>query len=81
MSTGVETELQMLASLHGIGVLLLDVEDLYNSQILIPAKEKANVDWLSANRIVNENSDFKNYIEQVGIYHQTGKLMKSAWNK
>jgi len=81
MSTGVESELQMLSSLHGIGVLLLDVEDLYNSQILIPAKEKADVDWLSANRIVSENIDFKNYIEQVGIYHQTGKLIKSTWNK
>ncbi|MER2492713.1 hypothetical protein [Catenovulum sediminis] len=64
-----------------IGVLLLDVEDLYNSQILIPAKEKADVDWLSANRIVSENIDFKNHIEQVGIYHQIGKLIKSTWNK
>jgi hypothetical protein len=81
MSDGVETELQMLCSLHGIGVLLLDVEDLFNSQILIPAKEKPDVDWQSANRIVSENVDFKNYIEQVGIYHQTGKLIKSAWNK
>lgn len=81
MASGVEPELQMLCSLHGIGVLLLDIEDLYNSQILIPAKEKMNVDWLSANRIVAENIDFKNYIEQVGIYHQTGKLILSAWNK
>ena len=74
MASAVEPELQMLCSLHGIGVLLLDIEDLYNSQILIPAKEKMNVDWLSANRIVAENIDFKNYIEQVGIYHQTGKF-------
>ncbi|APE03100.1 HrgA protein [Alteromonas mediterranea] len=81
MASGVEPELQMLCSLHGIGVLLLDIEDLYNSQILIPAKEKMNVDWLSANRIVAENIDFTNYIEQVGIYHQTGKLILSAWNK
>lgn len=59
ISTGVEPELQMLSSLHGIGVLLLDVEDLYNSQILIPAKEKADVDWLSANRIVAKISILK----------------------
>lgn len=81
MSDGVESELQMLSSLHGIGVLLLDVRDLFSSQILIPAKEKSAVDWLSANRIVLENPDFKEYIEQVGIYHQTGKLISSAWNK
>jgi hypothetical protein len=81
MSDGVEAELQMLCSLHGIGILLLDVEDLFNSQILIPAKEKPDVDWQSANRIVSKNVDFKSYIEQVGIYHQTGKLILSAWNK
>ncbi len=81
IANGVEAELQMLSSLHGIGVLILNVGDLYSSQILIPAKENANVDWLSANRIVSENVDFKNYIEQVGIYHQTGKLIKSTWNK
>ncbi|WP_290572884.1 hypothetical protein [Idiomarina sp.] len=55
-----------------------DVED---SQILIPARERPSVDWKSANRIVAENSDFHHYIEQVGIYNQTGRLIKSAWNK
>jgi hypothetical protein len=77
----VENELQMLCSLHGIGVLLLNTESLFDSQILIPAQERSNVDWQSANRIVSENSDFHHYIEQVGIYNQTGKLIKSAWNK
>ena len=81
MSSGVEPELQLLSSLHGIGVLLLDVEDLYNSQILIPAKEKADVDWLSANRIVAENIDFKNYIRQVSVYHRTAELIEDVWNK
>lgn len=85
MATGldadVEAELQMLCSLHGIGVLILDTESLFDSQILIPAKELTNVDWQSANRIVSENPDFSNYIEEVGIYNQTGNLIKSAWNK
>ena len=81
ISDGVEPELQMLCSLHGIGILLLDVGDLYNSQILIPAKEKSDIDWVSANRIVEENPDFMNYIKQVGIYHQTGELIPSVWNR
>ena len=81
MSNDVETELQMLASLHGIGVLLLNVKSLFDSQILIPARERNNVDWQSVNRIVNENSDFRHFIEQVGIYSQTGKIVKSIWNK
>jgi hypothetical protein len=81
LNSDVEGELQMLASLHGIGVLLLDTESLFDSQILIPAQERSNVDWQSANRIVAENSDFHHYIEQVGIYNQTGRLIKSAWNR
>ena len=76
----VEPELQMLSSLHGIGVLILNTESLFDSQILIPAKERDKIDWLSVDRIVNENSDFHNYIEQVSIYSQTGKLIKKAWN-
>lgn len=81
LNSDVEGELQMLSSLHGIGVLILDTESLFDSQILIPAQEKSNVDWQSANRIVTENSDFHHYIEQVGIYNQMGRLVKSAWNK
>ena len=49
--------------------------------ILIPAEERSDVDWLSANRIVKENKDFKQYVEQVDIYHQTGKLISTIWNR
>ena len=81
LNNDVEPELQMLASLHGIGVLLLNTESLFDSQILIPARERSSIDWQSVNRIVSENTDFHRFIEQVGIYSQTGRLVKSVWNK
>ncbi|WP_432786222.1 hypothetical protein AAEX37_00334 [Oligella sp. MSHR50489EDL] len=81
MSNDVEAELQMLSGLHGIGVLLLDTESLFDSQILIPARERLEVDWQSVNRIVTENRDFHRFIEQVGIYNQTRRLVKAVWNK
>ncbi len=34
-----KSELQMLSSLHGIDVLLINIESLFDSQILIPASE------------------------------------------
>lgn len=40
---GVEKELQMLAVLHGIGVIVLNTQELFESQILIPAKENPEV--------------------------------------
>ena len=81
LNNDVEPELQMLASLHGIGVLILNTESLFDSQILIPARERTVIDWQSVNRIVSENADFHRFIEQVGIYSQTGKMVKSVWNK
>lgn len=80
MSNDVEAELQVLSGLHGIGVLLLNTESLFDSQILIPARERPQVDWQSVNRIATENTDFHHFIEQVGIYGQTGRLIKSVWN-
>jgi hypothetical protein len=81
LGDGVEQELQMLSALHGIGVIILNTSDLFDSQILIPAKEKSDVDWQSANRIVEENTDFSDFVELVGIYHQTGKLREREWNR
>lgn len=77
----VERELQMLCALHGIGVILLDPHDFSDSQTLIPARERTGVDWQSVNRLVEENRDFKDFIELVGECHQTGKIHKSLWNK
>jgi len=81
INNDVEAELQMLCALHGIGVLLLNTHSLFDSQILIPAHERAVIDWQSVNRIVSENADFHRFIEQVGMYCQTGRLIKSIWNK
>lgn len=81
LDSAVEAELQMLSGLHGVGVLLLNQQSLFDSQILIPARERTNIDWLSVNRIVEDNQDYEAFIDQVGIYSQTGRLTKSLWNK
>lgn len=77
----VEQELRMLSALHGIGVILLNPENPSESEILLPAKSRPEVDWQSVNRILVENSDFKDYIELVSTYYQTGRIRKKDWNK
>lgn len=77
----VEQELRMLSALHGIGVILLNPENPSESEILLPAKSRPEVDWQSVNRILVENSDFKDYIELVSTYYQTGRIRKTDWNK
>ena len=76
----VEEELRMLSALHGIGVILLNPENPTESEILLPARRRPEVDWQSINRILNENSDFKNFIELVSIYYQTGRIRSQDWN-
>jgi len=77
----VEQELRMLSALHGIGVILLNPANPSESEMMLPARSRADVDWQSVNRIVVENEDFKDYIELVSTYYQTGRVRARDWNK
>lgn len=65
----------MLSALHGIGVILLNTENPSESDILLPARSRADVDWQSVDRLLKENEDFKDFIKFVSIYYQTGDLI------
>lgn len=58
-------ELRRLASSFGIGVIEIDVEDPDSSEILIPARERENVDWDTLNKLVNMNPDAKTMVDQI----------------
>ncbi len=73
-------ELRILASLHGIGFILLNVDDISKSQILISAKERDEVDWNTADRIVEENKQFKKYIQHIRQFYQTGDWKEADWD-
>lgn len=76
-----EKELRMLSALHGIGVILLNIENPTESDMILPSKSRPEVDWESVNRILQENDDFKDYIDLVSTYYQTGKIKAGDWNK
>ena len=73
-------ELRILSSSHGIGVILLDAENPLESQIIIPAKGRNDIDWNTANRLAEENKDFKQYIEHIRVFYQSDKINKSDWD-
>ncbi|HAT7877843.1 TPA: HrgA protein [Legionella pneumophila subsp. pneumophila] len=73
-------ELRMLSNLHGVGFIRLDTDTPSESQILIPAKEKNQVDWNNVNRLVEENSDFKDYIKYVRQFYQTSEIRPKDWD-
>ncbi|HIE54940.1 MAG TPA: HrgA protein [Chromatiaceae bacterium] len=73
-------ELRMLAAAHGIGLIQLDPENPTESQILIPARERQEIDWDSANRLATENKDFLEYIKLVKQFYQTGEARPGDWD-
>jgi hypothetical protein len=71
----------MLSALHGIGIILLNPENPSESELMLPSRTRPEVDWQSVNRILVENTDFKEYIELVSTYYQTGRVRTKDWNK
>ena len=78
--TDTSKELRMLASLHGIGFIQLDAENPTEGQIIIPARERNEVDWDTANRLTEENKDFREYIKLIRQFYQTGDIRPADWD-
>lgn len=72
-------ELRILTSNHDIGFIELNVENPAESQILIPAKEKTEVNWSSANRLAEENPDFRDCITSTFEFFQSVNPSKEKW--
>jgi hypothetical protein len=72
-------ELRMLAALHGVGVIKLDAQNPAESQVLIPARERQEIDWANCNRLAAENSDFRKVVNLLWQFHRTGDARPGEW--
>ena len=73
-------ELRLLGASYGIGLIRLDASDPSESEILIPARERSEIDWDACNRLAMENSDFQDFISWVRQFHQTDNAKVGAWD-
>jgi hypothetical protein len=73
-------ELRMLFAAHGIGLIKLDTENPVDSQVLIPARERDEIDWDMANRLATENKDFLGFVKLVKQFYQTGEARPADWD-
>ena len=64
----------MLYSVHGIGLIELDITSPTESVVRIPARERMAIEWSMCSRLADENKDFQNYIRRVRQFYQTGDL-------
>jgi hypothetical protein len=74
------SELRVLSGTHGVGLIRLDPENPSESEILIPAKERAAIDWNSANRLAASSSDFTDYLHRVRQFYQTKDIRPQDWD-
>ena len=73
-------ELRRLNNAFGIGVIRLDAEHFMQSEILFSAKEKDSLDWDTINRLVDDNRNFKSFLNDLMEDIKVGKV-KSKYDR
>ena len=70
----------MLSAMHGIGVIKLNPDNPEESQILIPARERSEVDWDACNRLA-KNGHFNKFVKEVRKFYKKGKPREKKWQE
>ena len=73
-------ELRRLNNSFGIGVIKLNKDEVESSEIILQARDKEFLDWDTIDRLVEENSDFKEFINDV-MEDIKVKKVKSKYDK
>jgi len=73
-------EIRRLSNAFGIGLIKLNAENIYESEILFPARIKTEIDWDTVNRLVTENADFSTFLKLITEDCKLGKV-KSEYDK
>jgi len=80
ISDNISTDLRILSASHGIGIIVLDMENSCESDIWLPAKRKSNIDWNACNLLATQNKDFNEYLTHVSKFYKMGKLYNNDWD-
>ena len=73
-------ELSMLSNLYGIGFIELNSTEPMRSKIIFPAREKPEIDWDVANKLVEKNKDFLEYMQSIRRFYETGDIIPEDWD-
>jgi len=73
-------EIRRLSNAFGIGLIKLNAENIYESEILFPARINTEIDWDTVNRLVTENANFSTFLKLIAEDCKLGKV-KSEYDK
>ncbi len=58
-------EVRRLNNAFGVGVIQLNPENIFESEILFPSKITPEIDWDTVNRLASENTDFNTFLKLI----------------
>lgn len=73
-------EVRRLNNAFGIGIIKLNLENVFESEILFPSSINQEIDWDTVNRLANENCDFSDFLKLITEDCKLGKV-KSQYDK
>ncbi|HRG48627.1 MAG TPA: HTH domain-containing protein [Leptospiraceae bacterium] len=73
-------EVRRLNNAFGIGIIKLNPENVFESEIVFPSNINQEIDWDTVNRLANENSDFSDFLKLITEDCKLGKV-KSQYDK
>ena len=73
-------EIRRLNNAFGIGIVKLNAENVFESEILFPSKINEIIDWDTVNRLVVENKNFSDFLKSITEDCKLGKI-KSEYDK
>lgn len=73
-------EVRRLNNAFGIGIIKLNPENVFESEIVFPSRISQEIDWDTVNRLANENSDFSDFLKLITEDCKLGKV-KSQYDK
>lgn len=73
-------ELERLSNSFGIGIIELILDEPEKTKILFPSKTKNRIDWDAVDKLIQENPDFKNFMNDVRIDVSNNKLHKENYD-
>ena len=73
------SELERLSASFGIGIIVLDLDDIDSSSVLFTARSKDYLDWETMNKLCEQNSDFETFIDDVQRDYSGKKIHASEY--
>lgn len=74
-------ELERLASSFGVGIIELRLADLSESKVVYPARARPALDWETINKLCEQSSDFRTFLQSVKIDFNARKVHRAEYDE